>query len=162
MTEVRQVIADQVDLIRQRFEEIAIDRHDAPPDVIRVGVRGAVRPAAVHQRDKGPDRVAREMRVADDLDRSSTQIAAHETSPRALNGRLPGMKGRHAPLGDGQSSGIDRANERGTERVCDLALVIGVKDDDVRAAALHERTGPFAAAERVRRVDRGGHDGLLR
>src|SRR5256712_1047454 len=57
---------------------------------------------------------------------------------------------------------VDLGDERRAHAVRELALVVGVEDDDVGAPPGDQRAGTIAAAKGVRRVDRGRDDRLVR
>src|SRR2546427_9193588 len=66
-----------------------------------------------------------------------------------------------AGLGDAPSRGVPLGHERRAHAICELALVVGVEDDDVGTPPVKERSDPPTPTERVRGIDRRGDDRLM-
>src|SRR5437763_11230779 len=97
------------------------------------------------------------------MKRSSSSLQpAKSGTARSRATRASATRAVYPRLCDALPRGVDLADERRAHPVGELALVIGVEDQQVGTASGDEGAGPSAATERVCRVDRRADDRLVR
>src|SRR5207247_2454008 len=97
------------------------------------------------------------------MKRSSSSLQpAKSGTARSRATRASATRAVYPRLCDALPRGVDLADERRAHPVGELALVIGVEDQQVGTASGDEGAGPSAATERVCRVDRRAADRLVR